>query len=185
MEAPGERQRALRVGALGGQRVGRLRLEHDRRAADGDPEPAEAPDAVAGDREHAEVQARRRLDPDHASSDHRADVCHRLALAWSCRLVHEHLQPAELRTDLLGGQEVGARGEDRRLEDRVARAIEAEELAPAAAADHHGADAGAQLAVVDRLHAHLAPRAGVGQHSALDGGRRAGRRAADRRAPPG
>ena len=41
---------------------------HDRRAADRHPEPAEAARAVAGDREHAHVQARGRLDADrHAS----------------------------------------------------------------------------------------------------------------------
>ena len=71
-----ERQRALRVGALGGQLVGGLRLEHDRRAADRHPEPAEAPRAVAGDREHAQVQARGRLDahPAHRVSDRRPQM---------------------------------------------------------------------------------------------------------------
>ena len=57
-----ERQRALRVAALGGQLVGGLRLEHDSWAVDRHPEPAEAPLAVAGDREHAQVQARGGLD---------------------------------------------------------------------------------------------------------------------------
>ena len=57
-----ERQRALRVGTLGGQLAGGLRLEHDSRTADRHPEPAEAPLAVAGDREHAQVQARGRRD---------------------------------------------------------------------------------------------------------------------------
>jgi hypothetical protein len=57
-----ERQRALRIGAVGGELVGRLGLEHDRGAADRHAEPAEAALAVAGDREHAQVQARGRLD---------------------------------------------------------------------------------------------------------------------------
>ena len=66
--APRERQRALRVGALHGQLVRRLGLEHDRRAADRHPEPAEAARAVAGGREHAQVQARGRLDADRHGS---------------------------------------------------------------------------------------------------------------------
>ena len=64
--APRERQRALRVGALDRQLVGRLRLEHHRRALDRHAEPAEAARAGVADREHAEVQARRRLDANHA-----------------------------------------------------------------------------------------------------------------------
>ena len=61
-----ERQRALRVGALDRQIVRRLRLEHHRRALDRDAESAEAARSVVADREHAEVQARGRLDADRA-----------------------------------------------------------------------------------------------------------------------
>ena len=115
MAAARERQRALRVGALGGQLAGGLRLEHDRGAADRHAEPAEAPLAVAGDREHAQVQASRRLDAHRRSS---AAYSHSQARAsalitertysiasrsrGSARLVHEHLQPVELGADLLG-----------------------------------------------------------------------------------
>ena len=64
-----EGQRALGVGALGGQLVGRPRLDDDGGPIDRHPEPAEAPRTVAGHREHPEVQARRRLDahPGHGS----------------------------------------------------------------------------------------------------------------------
>jgi hypothetical protein len=83
--APGERQRAFRLGALDRQIVGGLRLEHHCRAADRDPEPAEAADAVAGDREHAQVQAGRRLDADDAhhstTRSHAAYSRHRMRLA--------------------------------------------------------------------------------------------------------
>ena len=80
---------------------------HDRRAADRHPEPAEAPRAVAGDREHAQVQARGRLDADRVIGSPTARardayVGHRFALARPRRLVHEHLQPAQLGTDVLG-----------------------------------------------------------------------------------
>jgi hypothetical protein len=68
MAASRERQRALRVGALHGQLVRRLGLEHDRGVVDRHPEPAEATRAVAGGREHAEMQARGRLDADRHGS---------------------------------------------------------------------------------------------------------------------
>ena len=142
------------------------------------PSPPKRRSPSLGDREHAQVQARGRLDahPAHQSSDHRAHVLHRLALARAAGLVHEHLQAAQLGADLLGVEHAHARGEDRRLEDRVARPVEAEELAAGAAVDHHRADPGTLRAVVDRLHPHLAPRAGVVQHRALDAGRRMRRR---------
>src|SRR5215218_2203250 len=112
-----------------------------------------------------------------ASSRERLDyVIHRLALARPARLVDEHLLPAQLGADVLGRKHARARHEDRGLEDCVARAIEAEELAPATTADHHRADPGARFAVVDGLHAHLAPRAGVVQDRTLDAGRRTSRR---------
>ena len=63
-----ERQCALGVGALRGQLVGRPCLDHDGGPAHRHPEPAEAPRAVAGHREHPEVQARRRLDAHLATS---------------------------------------------------------------------------------------------------------------------
>ena len=66
--APREGQRALRVGPLGGQLIRHACLDHDRGAIDGHPETAEAPLAVAGDRKHAQVQARRRLDTDGQGS---------------------------------------------------------------------------------------------------------------------
>jgi hypothetical protein len=66
--APREHQRALRVGAFDRQVVGRLRLEHHRRPLDRHAEPAEAACAGVTDREHAQVQARRRLDADHRST---------------------------------------------------------------------------------------------------------------------
>ena len=130
------------------------RLEHDRGAADRHPEPAEAPRAVAGDREHAEVQARGRFDAHgrdrmRLPHSHRASALitertyHRLALARPTRLVHEHLQPVELGADFLRVEHARTRGEDRRLEHRMARPVEAEELAAAAAVDHDRADPGA------------------------------------------
>ena len=57
---------------------------------------------------------------------------------------------------------------DARLKPRNSR--------PRATADHRRADAGARFAVVDLLHAHLAPRARVIQDRALDVGRPPDRR---------
>ena len=165
--AAGERQRALRVGALGGQLVGGLRLEHDRRAADRHPEPAEAPRAVAGDREHAQVQSRGRLDP------HPAHQSPTAARTWrrTYSIASRSRGPPVLSTSTCslrssartsaGIEHARARREDRRLQDRVARPVEAEELAAGAAVDDDRADPGTLRALVDRLHAHLAPRAGV------------------------
>jgi hypothetical protein len=64
--APCERERALRLGALDGKLVGRLRFEYHGGAADRHPEPAEAARALAGDRKHAQMQARGSLDADRA-----------------------------------------------------------------------------------------------------------------------
>ena len=65
LAAAREAQRPVRVGALGGQLVGRPRLDDDGGPIDRHPEPAEAPRTVAGHGEHPEVQARRRLDAHH------------------------------------------------------------------------------------------------------------------------
>ena len=103
-------------------------------------------------------------------------VVHRRALPRPRGLVDEHLQPVQLGADLRSREQMRAGGEDRRLEHRVAGAIEAEELAPSPAADDHGADHGALRPVVDRLDADLAPRAGVVEHRAGDSRRGTGRR---------
>ena len=180
--APREHQRALRVGALGGQLVRRLRLEHDRGAVDRHPEPAEAPRAVAGDREHAQVQARRRLD---AHGGHGAPPpLARRPVTYS--IASRSRGPAVLSTSTCSRRSsarissaASRRAREARIDassDRVARAVEPEELAPAAAADDHRADPGALRAVVDRLHADLAPGAGVVEHRARDARRRARRR---------
>src|SRR3954470_12093561 len=57
----------------------------------------------------------------------------------------------------------------------MACAVEADELALAAATDDTRLNAG-PLAVVDRLHAHLAPRAGVLEHRTVDARRGTGGR---------
>jgi hypothetical protein len=72
-------------------------------------------------------------------------------------------------------EQAHARREDRSLEHRMACAVEADELALAAATDNARLNAG-PLAVVDRLYAHLAPRAGVLEHRTLDARRGTGRR---------
>ena len=100
---------------------------------------------------------------------------HRLALARPGGLVDQHLQARQLGADLLGRQPAHARGEDRGLEHGVAGAVEAEELAPAAAAPPRASRTRARgRVVVDRLDADLAPRAGVGEHGAVDRVRRRG-----------
>jgi hypothetical protein len=63
-----ERQRALRLDSRDGQVVARLGFDHHRRAADRYPEPAEAARVIAGDRKHAQMQARGRLDADRQGS---------------------------------------------------------------------------------------------------------------------
>src|SRR4051812_21509812 len=104
-----------------------------------------------------------------ASSCERLDyVVHRLALAWAAGLVHEHLQAGQFGADLVGVEHARPRGEDRGLEDRVARPVQAEELTAGAATDDDGADPGALAAVVDLLYAHLTPRARIVQHRALN-----------------
>ena len=138
LAAAREHQRALGVDAFGGQLVGPLGLEHDRGAADRDAEAAEAARAVARGRQHAQMQARRRLDThrsrgpsgSRARSSRRLDIVHRRALPRPRGLVDEHLQPVQLGADLRSREQMRAGGEDRRLEHRVAGAIEAEELAP-------------------------------------------------------
>src|SRR5215208_885750 len=72
---PRERQRSLRVGALHGQFVGRLRFEYHRRSADRYPETAEAACPIAGDREHAQVEASGRL---HAYPAHQPPITARM-----------------------------------------------------------------------------------------------------------
>ena len=54
---------------FGGQLLGPLGLEHDRGTADRDAEAAETARAVARGRQHAQMQARRRLDT------HRHEAC--------------------------------------------------------------------------------------------------------------
>ena len=56
----------------------------------------------------------------------------------------------------------------------MARAVEPEELAPAPPPTTTVLTRARSAAVVDRLDAHLAPRAGVGEHRALAGRRRVG-----------
>jgi hypothetical protein len=58
----------------------------------------------------------------------------------------------------------------------VARPIEPEELAAGAPGDDDRRDAGALRAVVDGLHADLAPRARILEHRAFDARRGTGRR---------
>ena len=103
-----ERQRALGFGALGGQLVGRPRLDHDRGPDHRHAEPAEAPRPVAGHREHPEVQPRRaprralRSQLSHRRAQVARDVRHRLALPRPGGLVDERLQAAQLGADVVG-----------------------------------------------------------------------------------
>ena len=60
--ARGHGERPLGIGTLGADVVARGRLHHRGGPAEGHPEPTEPARAVAGDIEHAHVQARRRLD---------------------------------------------------------------------------------------------------------------------------
>ena len=75
-----------------------------------------------------------------------------------------------------------ARGDDRRLEHGVARAIEADELAARAVVHDRGIDARARRRRVDVAHLELAPRArGLEHHAAhAHGGKRGILRARDR-----
>ena len=176
--AAGERQRALRVGALGGQLVGGLRLEHDRRAADRHPEPAEAPRAVAGDREHAQVQARGRLDTNVRITSPTAARTYSIAsrsrgppvLSTStCSL------PSSARMSAASSM----RARDARIDaSRTAwRArLRPRNSRPVPPSTTTVLTRARCALLVDRLHAHLAPRAGVVQHRALDARRRTGRR---------
>src|SRR5207247_1737937 len=97
---------------------------------------------------------------------------HRVALARTRRLVHDHLQPRELIADLLGRQEMGACRQDRSLEHGVARPVEAEELAPEPPVRYDGHDARARRGGVKRVHLDLSPGARRLEHDAADGGRR-------------
>ena len=155
------------------------------------PEPAEAARAVAGDREHAQVQARGRLDA------HRAHGSPTTARTWrvTYSIASRSRGPAVLSTstcsrrssarDLLRREHARARGEDRRLEHRVARAVQAQELAAGAAVDHHACRRG--RAARRRRSPRRAPRATSRRRPAPrprrwppDGSAGAGRRA-----PPG
>ena len=93
---------------------------------------------------------------------------HRLELLRTGRLVHDHLQPRHLAVDERARQQLQPRGVDGGLEHRMARAIEADELATHAAVHDSRLDAGAGRRAVDGLHFELAPRAAVGEHDAAN-----------------
>ena len=139
-----EGQRALRVGALDGQLVGRLRLEHDRRAAR-PTRRARRSAACRRRRPRACPRCRRA----GASTRITVTVAHARARTPSPRA---RAGPPVLSTSTcsrsssarisVGVEQARPRREDRGLEHRVARPVEAEELATGAAADHVGGDPG-------------------------------------------
>src|SRR6478609_6591051 len=89
---------------------------------------------------------------------------HRLVLARPGGLVDDDLQACDIRTNLRGRDQMRARGHDRRLEDSIARAIEADELATRAVVHDRRVDAGAWRSGIDVADLELAPRARSLEH---------------------
>src|SRR2546430_15856481 len=99
-----------------------------------------SPDRPAGPaRRNAAARAPRRTGPAHGSSRRGllgagrpahviAEQRHRVPLARAGRLVDDHLESREFVANLLGWEEVRARGEDRRLEHGMAGAGEGEKI---------------------------------------------------------
>src|SRR5262249_8994084 len=88
----------------------------------------------------------------------------RFLLLLASGLLDDHRQLAVLRLNLGHWQELGARRQDRGLDDGVLGAVEAEELAQGAVIDDLDIDLDAILAVVDAANAELIRPASVAQH---------------------
>ena len=130
-ESLGERQGPLGVGPVGGQLAPRGRLEQQRRRRDRRAQTAEPAAQGAAQVQHPEVEPRGGLDEDAIAT---ATYSVSMAIASRSRgpavLSTITCSRANSAADLVGRDQVGAGGQDRGLEHRVARPIEAEELPP-------------------------------------------------------
>src|SRR5262249_20124335 len=97
-----------------------------------------------------------------------AQKAERRTLLFAAGLVHEHGELAELGFDLVQRQEVGARGEDGRLNDGMLRPVEAEKVAQPPAVDHLRLDADPLLAFIHRDDPEFVVAAGVAEDVTTD-----------------
>src|SRR5206468_9390222 len=100
--------------------------------------------------------------------------CHRFDLARTRRLVDDNLQPRQLGLDERTRQDVQAGRINRRFEDRMARAIEADELPSNAAVHDESLDPGAWRRTLKRSNLEFPPRTAIGEDDAADVRRRHG-----------
>ena len=131
-EAPRELGGARGIRALAPSAASRARGLEQQRRARAPPRPARRTGGPArrggpAPRSGAAPRPRRRR---YRDADILGQHRHRLLLARAGGLVHDDLQRANSARICVGGDEVGAGGQDRRLEHGVAGAVEAEELPP-------------------------------------------------------
>ncbi len=81
----------------------------------------------------------------------------------------EHGETIEFGLNLGDRKELRSRGKNGSLDNRVFRAVEAEEFADGAAVDHATDDFGALLSVIERFYAECVPATGVGKYWAIHG----------------
>ena len=90
-------------------------------------------------------------------------------LTWAAGFFDEHSEAIEIGPNLVGRKKLRPRSKDGSLNNRVFRAVEAEEFAKRAAVNNASDDFGAIVTVIERFNAESVPAAGVCEDWAING----------------